>query len=108
MTRTDHEPRLARLLGVPLAPDAAWQWPQSGELVRGRERIAKVEPHLVDPRLRVAPCLTSDDVVVEWTTDHGGGRVFRNVAEQRDGGAARASDVLDMPRDGTGRRRVTE
>jgi hypothetical protein len=98
------------VLGVPPAPEAAWQWPQSGELVGGRERIAKVEPHLVDPRLRVAPCLTSDDVVVEWTTDHGGGRAFRSlsIAEQRDGGAARASNVLDMPRDGTGRRRVTE
>ena len=31
-----HKTRLERILGVPLAEDAVRQWPQSGELIRGK------------------------------------------------------------------------
>jgi hypothetical protein len=48
-----HETRLERILGVPLAEDAVRQWPQSGELIRGRARIGEVESHFVGLRLGV-------------------------------------------------------
>jgi hypothetical protein len=37
-----HETRLERILGVPLAEDAKRQWPQSGEVLSGRQRIGEV------------------------------------------------------------------
>jgi hypothetical protein len=116
-----HETRLARVLGLPLAEDAVRQWPQSGEAIRGRERIAEVESHFVGLRLGVGrrhAC--NDTVVVEWSTDYGDGRIYRNVtvAELRNGQAVRVTDywgepfnpptwresladLLDMPSDGT-------
>ncbi len=48
-----HKTRLERILGVPLAEDAVRQWPQSGELIRGRARIGEVESHFVGLRLGV-------------------------------------------------------
>ena len=121
MAEAAHETRLARVLGVPLAEDAVRQWPQSGEAIRGRERIAEVESHFVGLRLGVCrrhAC--GDTVVVEWSTDYGDGRVYRNVtlAELRDGQAVEVTDYwgepfspppwrqvladpLDMPSDGT-------
>lgn len=121
MTGTAHATRLERVLGVPLAPDAVRQWPQSGEIVNGAQRIAEVESHFEGLRLRVGRRLTMDGgVVVEWSTDYGDGRVFRNVsiAEVRNGRAVRVTDywgepfappawrggltdALDMPSDGT-------
>lgn len=121
MTGTAHATRLERVLGVPLAPDAVRQWPQSGEIVNGAQRIAEVESHFEGLRLRVGRRLTMDGaVVVEWSTDYGDGRVFRNVsiAEVRNGQAVRVTDywgepfappawraaltdALDMPSDGT-------
>ncbi len=120
MTGTAHATRLERVLGVPLAPDAVRQWPQSGEIVNGAERIAEVESHFEGLRLGVGRRLTMDGaVVVEWSTDYGDGRVFRNVsiAEVRNGEAVRVTDywgepftppawrgsltdALDMPSDG--------
>lgn len=121
MTETAHQTRLARVLGVPLAADAVRQWPQSGEAVNGRDRIAEVESHFEGLRLRVGRRLALGDViVVEWSTDYGDGRVYRNVsiAEVRNGEAVRVTDYwgepfarpgwrealtdrLDMPSDGT-------
>jgi hypothetical protein len=76
-----HETRLERILGVPLAEDAVRQWPQSGELLRGRARIAEVESHFVGLRLGVGRRLVCNDaVVVEWTADYGDGRLYRNVS----------------------------
>ncbi len=100
MTDAAHATRLARVLGVPLAPDAVRQWPQSGEVVVGRERIAEVESHFEGLRLRVGRRLATDGgVVVEWSTDYGDGRVFRNVsiAEVRDGEAVRVTDYWGEP-----------
>ncbi len=97
-----HETRLERILGVPLADDAVRQWPQSGELIDGRARIARVESHFVGLRFGVGrrhEC--GDVVVVEWTTDYGDGRAYRNVsiAELRDGHAVRVTDYWGEPFD---------
>jgi hypothetical protein len=57
------------------------QWPQSGELLSGRTRIAEVESHFVGLRLGVGRRhALGDTVVVEWNTDYGGGRVYRNIS----------------------------
>jgi hypothetical protein len=45
MEETTYRTRLEHILGVPLAEDVVRQWPQSGELIRGRTRIAEVESH---------------------------------------------------------------
>jgi hypothetical protein len=92
--------RLERILGVGLAEDAVRQWPQSGELIRGRARIAEVESHFVGLRLGVGRRhALGDTVVVEWSTDYGDGRVYRNVsiAELRDGKVARVTDYWGEP-----------
>ena len=100
MPEAASETRLERILGVPLAEDAVRQWPQSGELIRGRARIAEVESRFVGLRLGVGrrhAC--SDTVVVEWSTDYGDGRVYRNVsiAEFEQGKAVRVTDYWGEP-----------
>jgi ketosteroid isomerase-like protein len=88
------------VIGAPLANDAVRQWPQSGERIVGRDRIAEVESHFGDLRLGVGRRLRSGDtVVVEWTTDYGDGRLYRNVsiAELRDGQAVTVTDYWGEP-----------
>jgi hypothetical protein len=117
---TTYQTRLERILGVPLAEDAVRQWPQSGERIDGRARIGEVEGHFVGLRLGVGRRqVCGDTIVIEWSTDYGDGRVYRNVsiAELHDGKAIRVTDYwgepftppqwrealagrLDMPRDG--------
>jgi len=117
---TAHQTRLERILGVRLAEDAVRQWPQSGERIDGRARIGEVEAHFVGLRLAVGRRhVCGDTIVVEWSTDYGDGRVYRNIsiAELHDGKAIRVTDYwgepftppewrealaerLDMPRDG--------
>jgi hypothetical protein len=95
-----HETRLERVLGVPLADQAVRQWPQSGELLEGRERIAEVEGHFDGLRLGVGRrYLLGDVLVVEWSTDYGDGRVYRNVsiAELQGGLAVRVTDYWGEP-----------
>jgi hypothetical protein len=120
MQQAAYETRLERILGVELAEDAIRQWPQSGERLDGRARIAEVESRFVGLRLGVGRRHTlGDTIVVEWSTDYGDGRVYRNVsiAELRGGKAVRVTDYwgepftppawrrplaerLDMPHDG--------
>jgi hypothetical protein len=45
--------RFAYILGVPLADDAVREWPQMGEIVRGRDQIGTVEGHFEEFRLAV-------------------------------------------------------
>ncbi|WP_371494120.1 hypothetical protein OG871_03365 [Kitasatospora sp. NBC_00374] len=100
MTEPGYRTRLERILGVPLAADALRQWPQSGELIRGRERIAEVESHFVGLRLGLGRRqVLGDTVVAEWSTDYGDGRVYRNVsiAELSDGLAVRITDYWGEP-----------
>ena len=96
------ETRLERVLGVPLAASAVRQWPQSAEQVDGRERIAEVESHFEGLRLAVGRRhRTGNVVVVEWTTDYGDGRLYRNVsvAELENGEAVRVTDYWGEPFD---------
>ena len=91
-----YQTRLERVLGIPLAEDALRQWPQSGELIRGSARIAEVESHFAGLKLGVGRRRTlGDTLIVEWSTDYGDGRVYRNVAvaELRECKAARVSCV---------------
>jgi hypothetical protein len=99
---TGHTPqtRLERILGVALAEEAVRQWPQSGELIRGRARIAEVEAHFVGLRLGIGRRLAcGDTLVVEWTSDYGDGRLYRNVsiAELNNGKAIRVTDYWGEP-----------
>lgn len=76
------------------------QWPQSGELIRGRARIAEVESHFVGLRLGVGRRRTCGNaLVVEWSNDYGDGRIYRNVsiAEVRDGEAVAVTDYWGEP-----------
>ena len=95
-----HKTRLERVLGVPLARDAVRQWPQSGELIRGATRIGEVESHFVGLKLGVGRRIScGETLVVEWTTDYGDGRLYRNVsiAELRNGEAVRVTDYWGEP-----------
>jgi hypothetical protein len=95
-----HDTRLERVLGVPLADRAVREWPQSGELIEGRARIAEVESHFDGLRLAVGRRYAcGDTLVVEWSTDYGDGRIYRNitVAELRDHQAVRVTDYWGEP-----------
>lgn len=100
MKQSRHETRVERLLGAPLATAAVRRWPQSGEILRGKARIAEVESHFQGLKLGVTrrhAC--SDMIVVEWNTDYGDGRVYRNVSigELKDGQVARVTDYWGEP-----------
>ena len=67
------------------------QWPQSGEAIETSARIAEVESHFEGLRLGVGRRHTcGDTLVVEWSTDYGDGRVYRNVT---------VADLARRPRD---------
>jgi hypothetical protein len=96
--------RIAFILGVPLADDVERQWPQMGEVVRGRELVGRVEEGFPKLTLAIGRRLQFDDVVVaEWTCDYGDGRLFRNVTigELEDGRAVRVTDYWGEPTDTT-------
>jgi SnoaL-like protein len=100
MKESNHETRVERLLGASLADDAIRRWPQSGEVLRGRERIAEVESHFQGLRLGITRRHKCDNVVVvEWNSDYGDGRVYRNVSigELKDGKAIRVTDYWGEP-----------
>ncbi|HSE07249.1 MAG TPA: hypothetical protein VLB29_01175 [Nocardioidaceae bacterium] len=101
MTSTStHQTRLERILGVELAEDAVRQWPQSGEVIDGRARIDEVESHFVGLKLGVGRRhVCGDTILVEWSTDYGDGRVYRNVtiAELRGEKAFRVTDYWGEP-----------
>src|SRR5512139_413555 len=100
MTSQTQQTRLERILGVALAEEAVRKWPQSGELIRGKARIAEVEAHFVGLRLGIGRRLAcGDSLVVEWTADYGDGRLYRNVtiAEFANGKAIRVTDYWGEP-----------
>jgi hypothetical protein len=95
MKQPSHETRVERLLGAPLADDAVRRWPQSGEILRGKARIAEVESHFKGLKLAVTRRHACGDViVVEWNSDYGDGGIFRNVSigELKDGKVTRVTD----------------
>src|SRR5262249_28499797 len=80
MEKTVYQTRLERILGAPLEEDAVRQWPQSGELIRGRARTAEVESHFEGLRLGVGGGGACGGIlVVEGRGGYGDGRVFRDV-----------------------------
>ena len=89
-----------RLLGAPLNDDAVRRWPQSGEILRGKARIAEVESHFQGLKLAVTRRHACGDViVVEWNSDYGDGRIYRNVSigELQDGRVTRVTDYWGEP-----------
>jgi hypothetical protein len=100
MKQSKAETRVERLLGAPLANDAVRRWPQSGEILRSKARIAEVESHFQNLKLAVTRRHTCGDIIaVEWNTDYGDGRVYRNVSigELKDGQVVRVTDYWGEP-----------
>jgi hypothetical protein len=96
----DGSTRLAYILGVPLAEDVVREWPQMGEVVRGRELIGAVESRFDELTLAVGERRRfADFLLVEWSNDYGDGAIYRNVtiAEIRDGEAVRVTDYWGKP-----------
>jgi hypothetical protein len=94
--------RLAYILGVPLADGTVREWPQMGEIVRGRDQIGAVEGHFEEFRLAVGERRRFGDfLLVEWSADYGDGAIYRNVtiAEIEDGEAVRVTDYWGKPFD---------
>jgi len=92
---SDSSTRLAYILGVPLADDAVREWPQMGEVVRGRDQIGAVEGRFEEFRLAVGERRQFGDfLLVEWSADYGDGAIYRNVtiAEIEEGKAVRVTD----------------
>jgi len=100
-TSSNGQTRLAYILGVPLAPECQRQWPQTEEVVRGRDLIAHVEGNFAELTLEVGGRLHVDDdvIVVEWTCNYGDGRLYRNVsiAEVHEGHATKVTDYWGEP-----------
>ena len=94
------ETRLAYILDVPLADDVVREWPQMGEIVRGRELIGRVEGNFEELTLAVgARYRVANHLIVEWSNDYGDGAIYRNVtiAEISDGHATRVTDYWGKP-----------
>ncbi len=100
-TPSNGQTRLAYILGVPLAADCQRQWPQMGEVVRGRDLIGQVEGNFPELTLEVGRRLHLDNdiIVVEWSCNYGDGRLYRNVsiAEVHDGHATKVTDYWGEP-----------
>jgi hypothetical protein len=97
---SNYETRVERILEAPLAIDAVRRWPQSGEVLRGKARIAEVESHFQDLKLGITRRHSCGAViVVEWNTDYGDGRVYRNVTigELSEGKVVRLTDYWGEP-----------
>jgi len=98
--QSNGETRLSYILGVPLADDVVREWPQMGEIVRGRELIGRVEGNFEELTLAVgARYRVANHLIVEWSNDYGDGAIYRNVtiAEISDGHATRVTDYWGKP-----------
>ena len=97
---SDGSTRLAYILGVPLAEDVVREWPQMGEIVRGRELIGAVEGTFEELTLAVGERRRFGDfLLAEWSNDYGDGAIYRNVtiAKIEDGEAVRVTDYWGKP-----------
>jgi hypothetical protein len=100
MKQSSAKTRVERLLGAPLAAHAVRRWPQSGEILRGKSRIAEVESHFQNRKLGVTRRHACGNVIVlEWNSDYGDGRIYRNVSigEVQDGQVVRVTDYWGEP-----------
>jgi hypothetical protein len=96
----DGSTRLAYILGVPLAGEVLREWPQMGEVVRGRDLIGAVEGNFEELTLAVGERRRFGDfLLVEWSADYGDGAIYRNltIAEIEDGEAVRVTDYWGKP-----------
>ena len=96
----DGSTRLAHILGVPLAEAVVREWPQMGEVVRGRDLIGAVEGNFEELTLAVGKRRRFGDfLLVEWSADYGDGAIYRNltIAEIEDGEAVRVTDYWGKP-----------
>jgi hypothetical protein len=97
---SDGSTRLAFILGLPLAEDVVREWPQMGEIVRGRDLIGTVEGSFEELTLAVGERYRFGDfLLVEWSNDYGDGAIYRNltIAEIRNGEAVRVTDYWGRP-----------
>jgi len=53
MEPPNYETRVERMLAARLATNAIRRWPQRGEILRGKARIAKIESHFRKLKLGV-------------------------------------------------------
>lgn len=87
-----------------MAPDAVQRWPQSGEVMRGLERILEATRRRSSvPRVRVAELVEAGDrVVAQWSANYGDGKVWRNVSlfRLRDGLIVEEIDYFGDPFEG--------
>jgi hypothetical protein len=100
MGKTAGKTRVERLVGAPLAEDAVRQWPQSGEVLRGKAHIVEEEGHFADLKLALGKRYRSGDrVFVEWSLEYEDGRIFRNVtiAELHEGKIVKLTDYWGEP-----------
>ncbi|MEZ5047173.1 MAG: hypothetical protein R2831_09305 [Chitinophagaceae bacterium] len=94
--------RLERILDMPMADDAIRQWPQSGEAVHTKLGISKVESHFEGFKLGIGRRIKFEDkLIVEWTSDYGDGKLYRNVtiAELKNGFVTKITDYWGAPFD---------
>jgi ketosteroid isomerase-like protein len=84
-----------------MTQDAVQRWPQSGEVMRGLDRILEATRRRSSvPRARVADLIEAGDTIVaEWSADYGDGKVWRNVSvfRMRDGRIAEETDYFGDP-----------
>jgi ketosteroid isomerase-like protein len=97
--------RMTELMSEYAADDFVQEWPQSGERIRGREAVTKLNEMYsgatgTNPKLTFRRTVGSGDVhVVEGTIDYGDGTPvsYVGIAEFRDGKIARMTEYFANP-----------
>jgi ketosteroid isomerase-like protein len=84
-----------------MAPDTVQRWPQSGEVLRGLDRLLEATRRRSStPRVLVAEVIEAGDrVTATWSADYGDGKVWRNVSvfRCRDGRITEETDYFGEP-----------
>lgn len=87
-----------------MTPDAVQRWPQSGEVMRGIDRILEATRRRPSvPHVRVSELVEAGDrVIAQWSADYGDGKVWRNVSlfRLRDGRIVEETDYFGDPFEG--------
>jgi hypothetical protein len=87
--------RISAVREWPLEPCSRHGRRYRSKILRGKARIAEVESHFQGLKLAVTRRHACGDIiVVEWNSDYGDGRIYRNVSigELQDGKVARVTD----------------
>ena len=87
-----------------MTPQTIQRWPQSGEVMRGLDRLLEATRRRPSkPRVRVAHLVEAgDEVSVEWSADYGDGKVWRNASffKLQDGRIIEETDYFGEPFEG--------